>query len=96
MPVIVLPVKKESESFKPFLSYDNLNISIISMQPIENDKYIWITLYNSSDKETEVDLKFSNKPKVIYESDLLKNKNKIIDTTIKIPRLDLRSILVEY
>ena len=95
-PLVVLPVKKESESFKPFLSYDNLNISIISMQPIENDKYIWITLYNSSDKETKVDLKFINKPKVIYESDLLKNKNKIIDTTIKIPRLDLRSILVEY
>lgn len=94
-PLTVIPINKNSEPLTPYLQYDNKNISIISIQPIDNNKYIWLVLYNSSKDDSEVNLKFKVSPKAIFNSDLLKNKNNFLDTSIKISGMDLTCILVE-
>ena len=94
-PLIVVPVDKEAKPFNPFISYDNENVFIVSMQPLENGSRIWLALYNASDSDENLQLKFSSAVTGIYISDLLKNKLSKSSSIISIPGLGLASLMIE-
>jgi len=94
-PLVVIPVDKKAEPFNPFISYDNENVFIVSMQPLENGSTIWLALYNASESDENLQLKFSSAVTGIYISDLLKNKLSKSSSIISIPGLGLASLIIQ-
>ncbi|MFH1195104.1 MAG: glycoside hydrolase family 38 C-terminal domain-containing protein [bacterium] len=95
-PLTVIPVNNESPNINPLLQYENENVFIVSMQPIEKGKSVWIALYNASNKQTEVELKFSTNPDAIFASDMLKNTLGNADSSFSIPGKGLKFLFVEW
>lgn len=94
-PLIAIPVNKDESIKKSFFNYDNPDVFIVSMQPLQDSNHIWIVLYNASDKKTLCNLNFSQNPRAIYNSDLFKNKLTEINHTLSIDGNDLRCIIIE-
>jgi len=94
-PLIALAINKEAKSIEPALRFDNENVFLVSLQPVGNGKAVWGVFYNASESETNLNLLFSAKPSVIYESDLLKNKKNKISTSFSIPAKGLKFLFIE-
>lgn len=94
-PLIAIPVNKDEPIKKSFFNYDNPDVFIVSIQPLESGNQIWFALYNASVKKTICNLNFSHNPKAIYNSDLFKNKLTEISQSLNIDGNDLRCIIIE-
>ncbi|MBN1999512.1 hypothetical protein JW935_18300 [candidate division KSB1 bacterium] len=94
-PLIVVPVAKNTGPYEPLVRYDNENVFIVSLQPLDHGRKVWMALYNAAEKNTELRLDFKTVPQGLYASDLLKNKGAESGSLISIPGRGLRCVLVE-
>jgi hypothetical protein len=95
-PLIVIPINQNDKRFAPTVRYSNENIFMVSLQPITSSNTIWVALYNASPVSIDLQLTFSNTPKQIFETDMLKNKLGTVSSSIPIPGLDLKYLLVQF
>jgi len=95
-PLIVIPADKNTQPSSPLIKYNNRDVIMVSIQPLNSGKSSWIAFYNSAEKDTELKLEFANKPKAVYSSDMLKNRIELSDPDVSIPSFDLKYFVIEW